>query len=238
MDLLSHIGKINSIMPQRGDRFFLNRRRAQNEPLAAAGSWLDFAYSYKACADRLIEAQKTRPVVDRSEVYPIVFLYRHSMELELKSVVALGRVAERGENATAKVLPILNTHDLKKLLQQCREICKWLGLFHGQFADAFVNFSTLIDEFSAHDPNSFSFRYPIDKKLNPTLTRLGDIDLPHVEVMMKRSAAFLRTMREAVEHELSGLVDYDEISAEEEAMYTKDYLGIDEYEAEQEVRED
>ena len=55
---------------------------------------------------------------------------------------------------------------------------------------------------------------------------------------MKRSAAFLRSMREAVEHELAGFVDYDEMSAEEEAMYTKDYLGIDEYEAEQESRED
>jgi hypothetical protein len=209
------------VMPQGGDRFFLNCRRAQNEPRAVAGSWLDFACSYKVCADRLIEAQKTRPVVDRSEVYPTVFLYRHYMELELKSVVAIGRVAERGENATAKVLPILNTHALKELLQQCREICEWLGLLNGQFADAFTNFSTLIDEFSEHDPNSFSFRYPIDKKLNPTLTRLGDIDLNHVEVMMKRSAAFLRTMREAVEHELAALVDYNDMSAEEEAMYTK-----------------
>ena len=176
--------------------------------------------------------------MDRSEVFPIVFLYRHYIELELKSVVAIGRVAERGENATAKVLSILNTHDLKKLLQQCREICQWLGLLSGQFAEAFTNFSALIAEFSEHDPNSFSFRYPIDKKLNPTLTRLGDIDLNHVEVMMKRSAAFLRSMREAVEHELAGFVDYDEMSAEEEAMYTKDYLGIDEYEAEQESRED
>ena len=90
-------------------------------------------------------------------MYPIVFLYRHYIELELKSVVAIGRVAERGENAIAKVLPILNTHDLKKLLQQCREICQWLGLLSGQFAEAFTNFSALITEFSEHDPNSFSF---------------------------------------------------------------------------------
>ncbi len=226
-----------SLMPQRGDRFFLNRRRP-HERRTTSSNWLDYTFSYKQCADHLIQAQKTRPAIDRSEVYPILFLYRHYMELEMKSIIAIGRVAELNGDSKDKVLSVLSTHDLQKLLKQCRDICQDLDLLNGQFADAFSNFAVLIDEFSAHDPGSFAFRYPIDKKLNPTLIGLGDIDLNHVELIIKRCAAFLKTMREAVAYELSGRVDYEDVSDEEEEMYAKDFFGVDEDEAEEECRED
>lgn len=123
-----------------------------------------FAKGYTLAANRLAVALLKSPRFSDYEAYPVVFLYRHALELSLKHVVY--RCAQLGAlryvdainddlhnhhrlpelmNAAAASLDLLFPGDtfLSTLVPACRETCTALA---------------------AIDPDSFSFRYPMNKK--------------------------------------------------------------------------
>jgi len=57
--------------------------------VASVGSWIVYADSFKKAADRLVEhVARERGDLDFF-ILPIMFLYRHSLELQLKDLVLL-----------------------------------------------------------------------------------------------------------------------------------------------------
>lgn len=123
-----------------------------------------FAKGYISAADHLAKTILQAPHFSDYEAYPVVFLYRHALELSLKHIIyrcaGLGALKEiesiRDElhnnhrlddlmEAAAASLKILFPSDLMlaSLIPRCRQTCL---------------------ELSHIDPNSFSFRYPMDKK--------------------------------------------------------------------------
>src|SRR5690606_15637282 len=73
-----------------------------------------FAKGYRLAASTLTQSLLSRPARPDYESYPVVFLYRHSLELYLKNVISKGaRLARlRGQELQQKMLYI---HDLTKL---------------------------------------------------------------------------------------------------------------------------
>ena len=111
-------------------------------------------------AKRLLRA----PRFSDYEAYPVVFLYRHALELSLKHVIY--SCAELGALREIESIrnELYNKHKLADLVEAAAASLNIL--FPG---DAML--STLVPkcrltclELSQIDPDSFSFRYPMDKK--------------------------------------------------------------------------
>lgn len=120
--------------------------------------WENYAGSYKDAADHLV-GNIERYEVD-SLVYPIMFLYRHHLELQLKSLLRNLCLFHGLERTFPK-----KKHDLVELWCRVRplmeEICP-------QDTEDNDHIEARIKEFSQIDPVSESFRYPEDKGKKPS----------------------------------------------------------------------
>lgn len=130
-----------------------------------------YALAYREAADVLIENFKQRNWYSDMDACPIVFLYRHSIELYLKAIILWGAGLVRlqsGEDINTDRL--FETHKFGDLLPAVKRIFReagWLnngasGVKFGTFAEI----DKLILSFEQIDPKSYAFRYPIDRKGN------------------------------------------------------------------------
>jgi hypothetical protein len=232
-------------LPGLGDSFFKDMAKTTEASSAAVGEidgrWAEYSRQYERASHLLIESMETGEMA----IYPAVFLYRHFLELQLKAILALGVVVEHVEdekvNAKEHATEILNTHNLTFLTGGCRTVCERVGLLRNSaFATAFTVFEGCIQELSAIDPESFAFRYPTDKRLQPTIRGPLSIDLPHLTRTMHRIATLLRLTWIAVNNRSLELAsdEYEfDWTDEDEERHRKDMQGIDELEAEQETDE-
>lgn len=108
------------------------------------------------------------------QAYPIVFLYRHALELYMKAVILIGSPMLSIANQT-KVdrETLLKTHSLEFLRQELERIFEayewdWdLGVPNFQ---SVLDFRKIIAEFQEVDAKSSAFRYPVDTKGGASLT--------------------------------------------------------------------
>lgn len=143
-----------------------------------------YATAYKEAAEKLVEevVNSTRHL--DTLVYPIVFLYRQNIELRLKEIIREGRklLEEQGEfpkhHRIHELWPIAKTI-IEKVFEN-RE---------GKPDFGFVEH--VLAEFSVYDPESFSFRYPTDKKGNNPLAGLTHINIRHLAETISRLAEIL-----------------------------------------------
>jgi hypothetical protein len=134
-----------------------------------------YAHAYQQAANSLVKEFRGKPYYSDAEACPIVFLYRHSVELYLKQIVLWGAGLVHLQTSDAlDVHGLFSRHEFKLLLSHVRkvfEVAGWLNSSecapkYGTFAEI----ESVIMEFDKIDPQSFAFRYPIDKK--------GDAPLP------------------------------------------------------------
>jgi hypothetical protein len=130
-----------------------------------AGRWQAFPFAYKAAADALVdrlEAERGNDtmVPDDKFVFPILFLYRHFVELQLKSLIV------QLDNFTQEPIKDLFTHNLLDLWRHIKA-----NLHHLSHSQVNVSGITALDQLIAQlaglDDSSFRFRYPVDKKSQP-----------------------------------------------------------------------
>lgn len=102
------------------------------------------------------------------DVVPIVFLYRHALELHLKSIVLIGRklfsLEGRPDPFTGDPL---GCHAMTRLLEAATTIFEYMGWkWEGELKGlgTYVDVESLIHEFDAVDSGSYTFRYPTDRK--------------------------------------------------------------------------
>lgn len=120
---------------------------------------MTFAYieGYKRAADRLVEEAGSD--IDWI-VYPIVFLYRHHIEISLKGTIGTGN-----ELLETKFKNLNRTHRLTVLWAEVKRIAK--EIWNEEFPDKDFEFiDSIIQEFEKYDENSDSFRYSKDKEGN------------------------------------------------------------------------
>ena len=106
--------------------------------------------------------------VEDFRAYPVVFLYRHALELYMKAVILIGApmLAVQGMTEIDRQL-LLKTHSLdflRQRLERVFEAYEWewdLGTPHVQSIE---DFRKIIAELHAIDAGSYAFRYPLDTK--------------------------------------------------------------------------
>ncbi len=131
-----------------------------------------FALGYhragKVLASRLAES---RGYADY-DGYPVLFLYRHALELYLKALVyrgalLMGLIGKKDASPPG----LFERHELSRLLPALRSIfyeLKWN--FTETSFSSIDEFIAVIQSVDAIDPRSFAFRYPMD--------RTGEAHLP------------------------------------------------------------
>jgi hypothetical protein len=136
-----------------------------------------FAKGYTLAANRLAVLLLNAPRFSDYEVYPVVFLYRHALELSLKHIIygcvklaAFRRLDDINEQ-------LKNNHDLIHLSQTT---CKLLSLLFPNDESLHRLNSSIAEvckDWSQIDPRSDAYRYPIDRKGQPSTKRHQVVNL-------------------------------------------------------------
>lgn len=147
--------------PQPGDDPFDIEEEDEIQTELVEGDFTRFILmfeGYRKSADALVD----QALEDWSEanylIYPILFLYRHALELNLKYIINVyGRYVG--------VEPVWNTHKFNVLWPRFLEVLEGFGTEDPDRADEIVG--GVVAQFGNIDPGSFSHRYPCDRFGNP-----------------------------------------------------------------------
>lgn len=130
-------------------------------------SWDRMAESYKAAGDRLVAAKDSFVYAMHSA--PTLFMYRHYIELHLKSLLLdAGQLLDDPQTVPPK-------HYLQSLWQRVRKLL--LKISPESDGAWFERADQIITDFDALDPSSFAFRYPVDNSGAPSLPAPLYVDL-------------------------------------------------------------
>lgn len=149
-----------------------------------------YADGYKRAADILAGHVDENNCDQDFVAFPILFLYRHYIELKLKETIQKGRqlLNEKGTYPTH--------HEIDKLWHLCKSIALKV------WPDGDVNELALAEEciliFSHYDQASFAFRYPETKDGKLSLQGLEYANLRHVKDTMNQIAVLLDGMSIAI----------------------------------------
>ena len=208
--------------PRKGDKLFRGDLRDwKNNACLREGD--DYAYKegYRQGAQILVRAVGETERDQDVLVYPIVFLYRHHIELALKRVIKrspylMDRELTKTENDH------LDTHrldllwqDFKPMAAAISEVAGWSQLP----ADDVEGIEDYIRQIVEIDPGSYSLRYAHSKKGDPSLPKgLTHINLRHFGDLMERLANYLEGLEAAISH-------IEDLKQEMEAEYYEDYAN-------------
>lgn len=179
-----------SELPRKGDRIFVDGRGEATGPISTMSlnerSYYQFD-GYRRAAEILVAHLATGDERQHPErlVYPIVFLYRHSLELCLKRLIEFGWKLVGKPQASE----ILASHSLVKLWRESRRI---LDAVNVGDSPEIAAFEACINQLNSVDPTSQAFRYASTKDGDALLPpKMRTIDLKNVAEVMIRLYAFL-----------------------------------------------
>lgn len=144
-----------------------------------------YAGKFKEAADILVKEAAAGDTMLDVVVIPIMFLYRHYLELTLKEIIVFGREVVGSE----PVNNLSREHSLENLWQEASVL---LTAHYGADVPPETNAVSLcIDDLHQYDPNSFAWRYPTDRDGKPYLHGLRHINIRNLYETMSRLASFL-----------------------------------------------
>jgi hypothetical protein len=135
----------------------------------------------RTLARRAIERRAFRDL----DALPIVFLYRHALELAVKAVIVHGnqRMALSGEGLPEERLwRTLTGHRLSTLLPLLRHVLDfvdWEWTWEDPAIGTFPDVCEVISQLEQIDPLSFAFRYPTDVRGNGSVPEGFQFSLFH-----------------------------------------------------------
>lgn len=193
-------------LPRKGDRFFkeapnwndnlvvdpLGMTDFDGNRISSSGRWDLYASGYKRAADLLVE-QLGHELANDELLYPILYLYAHSLELKLKSLV-IG--SSKFSEMTFGIDDLITNHDLYDLWGKLK---KNLPYVYRDYPSEWIKVvDKCLKEFSDHNERGQAFRYPLNTKKKQVLEKLYCIDLVNFKEVMERISNFLSTVEEAI----------------------------------------
>lgn len=149
------------------------------------------AVGYRTAAETLIDVIIDQQyATSRTLLHPLLFLYRHSIELRFKRLIE-----EYGGKRFSK------GHELVDLWRTCKTI-----IAHYLPSEDMSKVERLINELHAVDPNSQAFRYATTPQGKPIEIPFGAVDLVHLRKQMTDLDTFFFGLEAAIE-EASRVVD-------------------------------
>ena len=146
-----------------------------------------------------------------SQIYPIIYNFRHYLELIIKQSIRYFRLIEHEiEDDEIGYKP---NHSLKELWNILKV---YLGKIEDTDQDETIAFDKLLNELDAIDKNSFAFRYHCDtgKKINDKI-RLAipdrkDISLNNLEKVIKKMHCYIEGISSLAYHTYESSREYND----------------------------
>lgn len=176
--------------------------------------WRDFgvfARGYSLAASSLAEDLLSRAGFADFEAYPVVFLYRHSLELYLKNVIYQSALLAGFRFMDGVDSRLHNTHDLVSLSEAAAELLR--RLFPQDYGlEVFCEEMLAVSQdFSGIDGDSFAYRYPIDTQGRPSTPRGQSLNLAALCSVMENLLEDMDTIDFGLQVELSQAQELSEI---------------------------
>lgn len=189
--------KSGPLRPRRSDRLF--QRSLQHDPaIARLRSDPDaYTHGYRRAAEYLVKCALTNQRDCNALAYPIVFLYRHHIELALKRIIwCVPGILSR--ELTDQERKHLNSHQLKPLWDDLEpifgSICKAVNWKKPKAADLY-GAREYIRQLSEVDPSSESFRFwKLKSGASSLPANLDSFNIRHFSEMMNRFADFIEEL--------------------------------------------
>lgn len=165
--------------PKKGDTPFAEAAEPLDNALIAGDDRTRLVLmtdGYKQAADLMVKHAAANPSTRDFLVFPILFNYRHFLELSLKY-----HLATFGQGVGIE--PNWTSHDLEELFFSFWEMLECYGTSDPDEADPIVG--EVILEFAKIDPGSYSNRYPVDRRGNPVPIGKSALDLANLADVMK-----------------------------------------------------
>jgi hypothetical protein len=136
-----------------------------------------YILGYKNAADLLVRRMNRVKDISYSDtiVYPVIFLYRQYLELQIKYIFCY--FVEKPINEKEKILNKYG-HDLLKMWREIKDTL--LEDVSDSEKEDIENVEKYIDQYNEFDKTSFKYRYPIDKNVNPVNQKTIRINLNHL----------------------------------------------------------
>lgn len=171
--------------PRAGDQLFGAADDWENNACVGFSreQWVGYIEGYKLAADKLAETVTTSGRDQDFLVYPIVFLYRHAIEIALKYLIRLG--CRLLDTEPSKLID----HKLSKLWLNCRPLLEQVWP-EGPKEDLDA-VGDVIAQFETEDPTAAGYRYPTDTKGQPFHTQHRVINLRNFAEVANRVLGLL-----------------------------------------------
>jgi hypothetical protein len=190
----------------KGDVLFRSISVGEGEGQAwETNAWVrgatDYAYAegYRRAARLLADHVIQKGWDTNFLIYPIVFLYRHNVELQLKRLIPAGAFLADHNISEADRNSLKSSHSLDKLRGIFEPILEKLGSAFGVTPDYIQAIDSYIRQIHNIDELSFSFRYMASKSGAPSIDKdkLPYINLGILAAGMERLTSFLFGLGEA-----------------------------------------
>jgi hypothetical protein len=125
-----------------------------------------FALGYREAGQTLANNMANAHGYADYDGYPILFLYRHALELYLKAIVyhgaqLLGLISEERVDTNR----LFERHKLGRLLPSIRAIFQQMNWdFEGSRLENYEDFAAFVRDLDTIDPGSYAFRYPVNRQ--------------------------------------------------------------------------
>jgi hypothetical protein len=151
-----------------------------------------FASGYRKAATALATAFNDNAYADY-EGYPVLYLYRHSLELYLKAVVYRGAELMGLIGTDMPVIEkLFQHHGLVRLMPAVRAIFKAMKWdFEGTEFQSFDKFAAFVESIESIDPGSYAFRYPINPAGEAHLPHHFTVNVPNFSKVMNATLGYL-----------------------------------------------
>jgi len=197
--------------PKKGDKLFVETDSGArldalgtptaDSPRSIAGRRGLYSAGYLLAGDRLVDNLTAAPQED-ALVYPILYLYRHHIELELKELLSYflcSLSGFEGAKLEEKLHELGETHSLRGLWMRIEgHFPKWN---EGSPVEAQQAFRRLLYELDDHDPTGEAGRYETDRKGNQTLAHLRIVDLGKLKKGIHKISNYLGLVSEGIRRE-------------------------------------
>jgi len=162
--------------------------------------WLPYSLGYKEAADRLVAQIEAEHRDHDLMVFPIVYLYRHYLELAVKGLI------QQAQKLLGDTVKVPAKHTLVELWTTCSALLERVS--PGDSIEERRQIGRLLLEFASVDPTSTGFRYPMDTRGNPSLTGLRQVNIPNVRDVVRKIALILDGAQAQMAHYADCLSDY------------------------------
>ena len=161
---------------------------------------------YRVAADELVHGLAQNRAELDILVYPICFLYRQYIELQLKLIIRESRILLEDGSSFPQ------NHQIKDLWDITNDLRSRIIREHDESIKNYITQSDvaevgkLISDFVEFDPKSLSFRYPLDKHGENSLEGIRHINISNLHGQMK----WLKKKLDKYELAISPLIEWQQ----------------------------